>query len=961
MPAPPIPQHAHRSRSRGPGTPAARRAAVPVMLPGSTLLPASTLPGEHLITWAQSLQSWAQTRPWLIAVAAATVIGATVTGHWARAGVMSWRHQRMSTHAQQVLIIPPPEVDPAGAGLWWANLAGLLRPSPWRRLIHGAAHIGLEYRWTGRQMQIMVWVPGTVAAAPIAAAARAAWPGASTRIEDATTPLPSPGRASDTPDDSGRPGTALMVIRESGAALVPAMPAWSPLTTGADHAVDPLRALVAAGSGLHAGEQACVQILARVPGRRRVVRAQSAAAALKTGRPAGGPFTPERILSAALNLVSDLLAPARAGAHPNTGAHRGGTGDPLRERDARPGLEKLIGPQWEVAIRVGVTHTSSRPSRAKTTSARPGSSHSDAAAADAVTRRLAVLAHALASALAVHDARNRLRRLRLLHPRVVLASRVLRSGFLLSAAELASLAGIPTDLSVAGLDRARARTVPAPIAVPSGGRGMKVLGRAQAGGHSVALPVVDAREHIHVLGSTGAGKSTWLTHLILDDIHARRATVLIDPKGDLARDVLDRLTVAEAGRLVLIDPDQPGGSATFNPLQLRAGADADLIVDNIVSIFAAIFQRHWGPRIDDVLRVACLTVMRHPKPTLLTVPPLLNDKQFRAPFVVGLDDPEGLKGFWEWFESTPAGLRAQVIGPVLARLRSFLLRDFVRNTIGPARSSFDMGRVLDSGGILIARLPKGQLGEDTSRLLGSLIFASVWQAATARARLPEDRRKDAAVYIDEAHNILNLGGPVSDMLAEARGYRLSMVLAHQHLAQLPRDTQLALSSNARNKIYFNCSPEDARQLALHTLPELDEHDVSHLDAYIAAARLVIGNRETAAFTLATNPPRPPTGQLEQVRAAIAQASTTRAGSEHTDDAGADEPSPPEGSAAPGHDPSGSPGPVTSSPGAPCPKPGRPADATARGGPRRTPSEPPTRLRPTGSTPTSAKPQAGGRS
>jgi hypothetical protein len=177
--------------------------------------------------------------------------------------------------------------------------------------------------------------------------------------------------------------------------------------------------------------------------------------------------------------------------------------------------------------------------------------------------------------------------------------------------------------------------------------------------------------------------------------------------------------------------------------------------------------------------------MRHPDPTLLTVPPLLNNKQFRAPFTVDLTDPEGLKGFWEWFEATPPALRAQVTGPVLARLRSFLLRDFVRATIGPPRSSVDMTRILDRDGILIARLPKDQLGEDTSRLLGSMIFASVWQAATARTRQPEPRRRDATVVIDEAHNILNLAGSVNDMLAEARGYHLSLVLAHQHLAQLP--------------------------------------------------------------------------------------------------------------------------------------------------------------------------------
>ncbi len=235
------------------------------------------------------------------------------------------------------------------------------------------------------------------------------------------------------------------------------------------------------------------------------------------------------------------------------------------------------------------------------------------------------------------------------------------------------------------------------------------------------------------------------------------------------------------------------------------------------------------------------------------MPPLLNDKQFRAPFTADLTDPEGLKGFWEWFETSPPGLRAQVIGPVLARLRAFLLRDFVRATIDSPTSSFDMAHLLDHGGILIARLPKGLLGDDTSRLLGSMIFANVWHAATARARQPEARRRDAMIVIDEAHNILNLAGSTADMLAEARGYRLSLVLAHQHLGQLPREVQLAISANARNKIYFTCSPEDAHQLARHTLPELDEHDLAHLDAYTAAVRLVTSDRQVAALSLATSP------------------------------------------------------------------------------------------------------------
>ena len=91
------------------------------------------------------------------------------------------------------------------------------------------------------------------------------------------------------------------------------------------------------------------------------------------------------------------------------------------------------------------------------------------------------------------------------------------------------------------------------------------------------------------------------------------------------------------------------------------------------------------------------------------------------------------------------------------------------------------------------------------------------------------------------------------MLAEARGYHLSVVLAHQHLGQLPKDLFEAASANARNKVYFSVSPEDARVLARHTEPYLKPYDLCHLDAYQVACRLVVGGRDLHAFTLRTRP------------------------------------------------------------------------------------------------------------
>jgi hypothetical protein len=107
-------------------------------------------------------------------------------------------------------------------------------------------------------------------------------------------------------------------------------------------------------------------------------------------------------------------------------------------------------------------------------------------------------------------------------PVATVARRRLRRGFLASVPELAALAALPQDLAVPGLDRARAKAVPAPVQVPAGGRGVKVIGRSQIGHHSVGLNVTDARQHIHVVGKTGVGKSTLLLNMILSDIKAAK-------------------------------------------------------------------------------------------------------------------------------------------------------------------------------------------------------------------------------------------------------------------------------------------------------------------------------------------------------------------------------------------------------------------------------------------------------
>jgi hypothetical protein len=399
--------------------------------------------------------------------------------------------------------------------------------------------------------------------------------------------------------------------------------------------------------------------------------------------------------------------------------------------------------------------------------------------------------------------------------------------------------------------------------------------------------VVDARHHLQIIGATGSGKSTLMTHLVCDDAAAGRGVLVIDPKGDLVVDITTHLPPGARRRMILIDPDHPipaartGAAAgagpvwpCLNPLAPHpadAGMAAgwgvgDGAVENVVTVFSRLFSASWGFRTDDLLRVACLTLRAGPEtPSLAMIPELLTNPHALARATTHLRRGSGPPGqvnqelarYWRWFGSLSDPARAQVTAALLNKLRALLLRPFARQLLCGGPSTINLTTVLDRGGLLLVRIPKGVLGEETTRLVGSLILAQTWQAATARAHRPQHERPDASILIDECHNFLNLPYRIEDMLAEARGFRVGLTLAHQNLAQLPPELREGINTNARNKIMFSVSPDDATHLARHTLPELGAHDLAHLDAFHAAARLLHHGAETRAFTLTTRPLSPP--------------------------------------------------------------------------------------------------------
>ncbi|MEV5542025.1 type IV secretion system DNA-binding domain-containing protein [Saccharopolyspora shandongensis] len=770
---------------------------------------------------------WSWVRSWgLVALPAllVVVVGLWVLHRW----WFRWCQDALNERARVVTILAPPTVDPGGAQAVWSNLVGLLRPML-QRLMHGQPHLAWEFVFDHDGLQIRLWVPGTVPPGMVERAIEAAWPGAHTRTAPASSPLPTE------PADGHRHLATGGVLRLARSETLPIRSEFD---------TDPIRALLGAPVGLGMHEVACVQILARPVTGRRVKRARRAARHLDAGRS-----------SRMVGRILDVITPG-----PMSSAKQAG----LPKLDRQTALEfnaqnraivsKQRGPQWETVIRYAVATTVPTDMPAEQVARR--------------RQQLRGKAHAIASSFSGFTEHNHYRRRRLRAPLTTMAQRRLRRGDLLSIPELAAVAHLPTDEGLPGLARAGAKAVPPPPNTPTEGELIRPVGISDTGhARPVGLQVSDARHHLHVLGATGSGKSTILARMILTDAEHGRGAVVIDPKGDLITDVLQRLPEHAAEKVVLFDADTRGPVPCLNPLE----GPKEAAVDNLVSVFSRVFSSAWGPRTEDILRAACLSLRAASEtPTLAKLPDLLTDHATRARHQEKLKDDPTLRGFWNWYEQLSDAARAQSIAPLLNKLRAFLLRPFVVKAISAGPSTVDLSTVLD-GGLCLVRIPKGSLGEDTTRLLGSLIVARVWQATTARAKLPQRHRRDAALYVDEAHNFLNLPYAMEDMLAEARGYRLAMTLAHQHLGQLPRDLKEGISTNARSKIFFNASPEDARELARHTAPRISEHDLAHLGAFHAATRLVVNGEETPPFTVTTQPLPPAIrGRAKTVRQAAAR-------------------------------------------------------------------------------------------
>jgi len=351
---------------------------------------------------------------------------------------------------------------------------------------------------------------------------------------------------------------------------------------------------------------------------------------------------------------------------------------------------------------------------------------------------------------------------------------------------------------------------------------------------------------MYIIGKTGTGKSTLVENMVISDIRAGNGLALIDPHGDLAEDVLNFVPKRRIDDVIYFNPADMEYPAAFNPLDRVHPDYHHLVTSGLISVFKKVWSEFWGPRLEHILRHSILTLLEYPDSTLLDIPRLLTDKDFRE-HVLSFVRHQQVREFWFFeFDKYSSWLRSEAISPILNKVGQFLTSAPLRNIVGQKKNTFRFRKVMDEGKIFIANLAKGKIGEDNCCLLGAMLVTIIQLAAMSRANIPENRRRSFYLYVDELHNFLTLS--FADILSEARKYGLNLILSHQYIEQLDEKIRAAIFGNVGTIISFRIGTDDARYLAREFYPVFEETDLVNLANYHIYLKLLIDGVASRAFS-----------------------------------------------------------------------------------------------------------------
>lgn len=246
-----------------------------------------------------------------------------------------------------------------------------------------------------------------------------------------------------------------------------------------------------------------------------------------------------------------------------------------------------------------------------------------------------------------------------------------------------------------------------------------VLGQRDTGGQesTFGLSPQDRRHHLYIIGKSGTGKTTLLHNLLMQDICTGNGVGVVDPHGDLARDILNFIPRSRVEDVVYFNPADMEYPIGMNLLGSKPPDDRHLVASGVVNIFKTTWPEFWGPRTEYIIYAAAAALLDCDNVSLLGIQRMLSNGRYRAWVVRQVKDPL-VRSFWtDEFERANLSLRQEMIAPIQNKVGRMLMSPHLRNILGQIRSRIDARFMMDNGRIFIADVSKGKLGADKANLL----------------------------------------------------------------------------------------------------------------------------------------------------------------------------------------------------------------------------------------------------
>lgn len=317
------------------------------------------------------------------------------------------------------------------------------------------------------------------------------------------------------------------------------------------------------------------------------------------------------------------------------------------------------------------------------------------------------------------------------------------------------------------------------------------LGKIVNGQGDLNLPTDVRDKHLHVCGSTGAGKSKFLENLIRQDIKEWRKSkcglLLLDWHGNLYDSLMKWLAWHDFDRpIVPIDLRRQDWVVGYNPLRRREHSAASVIADNIVAAMAYVWGQDGTDQTPLFARWAA-NVMRALYDggfTLHQAIDLLGGDQERRKALTAAVVDRATRRDWDYANALKTKAFEDEIGSTLNRLQRFVRNDSMQLTFGQPSASLDFSAAIEEGQIILVNLSRerNQVSPEDARMFATLLLADVWTAAQDRGKPEGDDHKPFYVYLDEFQKFIT--PTMAESLDQARGFGLHLTMAHQFPGQV---------------------------------------------------------------------------------------------------------------------------------------------------------------------------------